>query len=120
MRLNVYIVLIKDCVKVINKPCVRDARYVCLISWIPRSGSEQLLASLLQIFFTGDGQTFNKVLIIMSLARGLPIIFGFVCWVTPEYMWKILRNLLQTLTPKCTNVKLTKRNLFAFIIHYNR
>jgi hypothetical protein len=35
MSLNVYIVLIKDCVKVINKPCVRDARYVRLISWIP-------------------------------------------------------------------------------------
>jgi hypothetical protein len=33
MQLHVYIVLIKDCVYVINKPCVRDARYVRLISW---------------------------------------------------------------------------------------
>jgi hypothetical protein len=43
MHLNVYIVLIKDCVLVINKPSVRDARYVRLISWIPRCGSEQFL-----------------------------------------------------------------------------
>ncbi len=33
--------LIKDCVKVINKPCVRDARYMRLISWTLWSGSEQ-------------------------------------------------------------------------------
>jgi hypothetical protein len=42
MRLNVYIMLIKDCVKVINKPCVQDSRYVRLILWIPRCGSKQL------------------------------------------------------------------------------
>ncbi len=42
MRLYVHIVLIKDCVKVINKPCMRDARYVRLISWTLRCGSEQL------------------------------------------------------------------------------
>jgi hypothetical protein len=35
-----YIVLIKDCVLVINKPCVPEARYMRLISWIPRCGSE--------------------------------------------------------------------------------
>jgi hypothetical protein len=34
-------VLIKDCVQVINKPCVRDARYVRLISWTLRCGSEK-------------------------------------------------------------------------------
>jgi hypothetical protein len=27
--------------QVINKPCVRKTRYVCLISWTLRSGSEQ-------------------------------------------------------------------------------
>jgi hypothetical protein len=33
--------LIKECVYVINKPCVREARYVSLISWNLQSGSEQ-------------------------------------------------------------------------------
>jgi hypothetical protein len=32
----------KEGFKVINKPCVRRARYVRLISWTLRSGSEQL------------------------------------------------------------------------------
>jgi hypothetical protein len=41
MHFHVHIVLIKDCVQVINKPCVRDARYVRLISWTLRCGSEQ-------------------------------------------------------------------------------
>jgi hypothetical protein len=29
------------CVKVINKPCVRRTRYICLISWIHHRGSKQ-------------------------------------------------------------------------------
>ncbi len=41
MHLHVYIMLIKDCASVINKPCVRDARYVPLISRALRCGSEQ-------------------------------------------------------------------------------
>ncbi len=32
--------LIKECVWVINKPCVRGTRYMRLISWTLRSGSE--------------------------------------------------------------------------------
>jgi hypothetical protein len=31
-----------DCVQVINKPCVREAEYMCLISWTHHCGSEQL------------------------------------------------------------------------------
>ncbi len=31
-----------NCVRVINKPCVRESRYMRLILWTLQSGSEQL------------------------------------------------------------------------------
>ncbi len=45
----VNIVLMKDCVQVLYKPCVREARYVRLISWTLRCGSEQECSSHMYI-----------------------------------------------------------------------
>jgi hypothetical protein len=35
--------LIKECVKVINKPCVQGTRYMRLISWTLQSGRKQFI-----------------------------------------------------------------------------
>jgi hypothetical protein len=40
--------LIKECVYVINKPCVQESRYMRLISWTLQSGSEQLPGPLIR------------------------------------------------------------------------
>ncbi len=45
--LYMYIASNEQCVLVINKPCVRETRYMRLISWTHHRGSEQVVRQII-------------------------------------------------------------------------